>query len=378
MKKEVTTMAQLVEELGSSLIPYRRGDVVEVEILDVARNKILVDVAGLALGVILEREFSPTMADLKKGDKVLAYVLSMENEQGYVVLSLRRADRERIFRTLEQKFKDGEILTVKVKKVSRGGLLAEYGSLEGFLPISQLAFGHYPVGAKTEKDILDKLSKLISQNLQVKILAFDKSTNKLIFSEKQAALQQRADIIKNLKIGQKLSGTISGIVDFGLFINLGKADGLVHISEVSWDKISNLKQLYKIGQEVSVVVIDIEKGKVYLSMKRLLPDPWVKKVAKLKEGEKLPGEVIKLAPFGAFVKIKPGLDALCPLEGLGKGVADPSEVLKLGEKYDFKIESIDIKRHKINLSLLKEEKKTKTKRAKKLPDRRVKKPGGKK
>ena len=356
-----TSMAQLVEEMGPSLIPFRGGDVIEVKILDISRNKILVDVAGLTMGVIPQREFSTLVPEMKEGDKVLAYVLSMENNEGNVVLSLRRADRERVFRTLEEKFKEGQPVSVYVTKITRGGLVVDYGGLEGFTPVSQLAYSHFPRGAHSEGEIISRLSGLLNQTLQVKILSYNKRSNKLIFSEKEATLQTQSEKVQQLKINTVIKGIISGIADFGLFINLGEFEGLVHISEIAWEKVSNLRNMFKVGQEIEVMIIGVEKGRVFLSIKRLLPDPWAKKMAKYKIGDKVSGEVTKLTSFGVFVKIDESLDALCPLEKMGNGIKKPSEIFQLDEQYDFQIESVDLSSHKITLSQAKVKTKIKKK-----------------
>lgn len=356
MNNNPQTMKDLVDQVGNRLIPIRPGELFEVKILQILKNKILVDVGGFSLGIIPEQEFSPEMGDLKVGDKILAYVLTQENDQGYAILSLRRADRERITKLLQEKFETSQILQVKATSANKGGLLCQFGDFEGFLPVSQLATSHYPkVASGDRSEILNRLQDLINQAFQVKILNFEPNSGKLIFSEKAAGDVVLQEKIKKIKIGQKLSGEITGIVNFGLFVKVklpdkSEMEGLVHISEVSWDHIEDLSREFRVGSKIEVEVISTENNRLSLSIKRLLPDPWLKEAENFQVGEIAEGTVTKITPFGAFVKVG-RLDGLVHISELGKDTSDVREVLEEGKIYKFAIVSIEPELHKLSLSL---------------------------
>ncbi len=345
MTKELT-----IDEAAQSvnLVPYRQGDLVEVEVLSVSKSRIIVNVCKLNLGVIPAKEMSTTISDIAPGDKILAYVLVQENDDGMVILSLRRADKERIYKTLQNRLETGDPLQVMVKEANRGGLLVVYGDMEGFIPLSQLSPSHYPrVPGGNTGEILRKLQRFVGQFLTVKVLSFERAQNKLIFSEKAAGDKEQEEKVKQFKIGQRLKGKVTGLVNFGLFVDVGGLEGLVHISEVSWDRVEDLKKLYKVGDEVEVEVIAIEGPRVSLSIKRLQKDPWQEEVKKLKVGDKVKGEVTKITPYGAFVRLKENLEGLVHISVLDK--SKPEDLFKEGEKYDFEILAIEPEAHKISL-----------------------------
>ncbi len=349
-----STMDELVQAEGVNLVPFKTGQVVEAEIVSVSRNKILVDLKGLTVGMIPNREFSIDANELKPGDTVLAYIITLENEDGYAVLSMRRADRERIWRTIKDKQESGEVVPIKVVDINKGGLLVDFSGLEGFIPASQLSAAHYPKVAESERDqIVGRLRELVGKTLSVKILSFDQQANKLIFSEKAAGDADLAEKVKDLPVGERLTGEVTGVVDFGVFVRVGDVEGLVHISEVSWDKIDNLRDRFKVGDKVEVVVIGVEGSRVSLSMKRLQDDPWQEKTANLKVGQAVEGEVTRVTPFGAFVRLVDGVDGLVHISELGEKLTDPHEVVTVGEKYSFEILSIEPMAHRISLRLKK-------------------------
>ncbi len=362
MDKIPQTMKDLADTYGNRLIPIKNGDIIDVKVLEIARNKITVDVAGFCIGVIPEREFSPDMDEVKVGEKILAYILTLENDDGNCILSLRRADKEKVAKILEEKFTTGGVITTKCNDANRGGLLCSFGDYEGFLPVSQLASSHYPkVSSGDKEEILSKLRDLVGQNFQVKILSFDPGSGKLIFSEKAAGDIVQQEKIKKYKVGDVLEGEITGVVDFGLFVNLGDIEGLVHISEVSWEHIENLRDLYKVSQKIKAKIISIENNRISLSIKRLTPDPWIKEVAKYKVGEIFSGKVTRITPFGAFVSLGE-VDGLVHISEIGEKVTSPSEKLEVGKSYDFKIIAIEPELHKLSLSMKDVAEKHKTKK----------------
>jgi small subunit ribosomal protein S1 len=350
------TMKDVVEKYGAKLIPLKTGEVIEVTVLEILKNKIIVDVQGLLPGIIPEKELSPEIGDLKVGDKVLAFVLNIENSEGFCILSLRRADKERVSKILQDKFDTSDVLEVRSMEANKGGLICTFGDYEGFLPLSQLSSSHYPKVRQDHKDeIFSRLKSMVGKNFRVKILTFEPKTNKLIFSEKAAGDQ----VVEEIKIGDVMEGEITGIVDFGLFINLGEIEGLVHISEVAWEHIDDLKKRFKIGDKVKVKIIAVDNNRVSLSIKKLLPDPWLKQASKYKEGKNVKGIVSRITPFGVYVKVGE-IDGLVHISQLGKNVNTPRDVVELGEEKEFEVVSIEPELHKLSLKLI-DKKKTKNK-----------------
>ncbi len=345
--EKLSPMAQLVQDVGTGIVPFHQGDVITVEVVSATRSKIVVNVMDLAMGFIPEREFSTDPRELKPGDKIPAYVVSIENEDGLVVLSMRRADRERVWGALADKMKSGDELEVRIKDANRGGLLVEYSGAEGFIPVSQLG---QELNQRGKEVNTRALKELIGKPLTVKVITVDHKQNKLIFSQRAAELTKTQQKMGGFTIGQHLTGKVTGIVDFGLFVDLGGLEGLVHISEVSWERIDSLKDRYKVGDEVEVEVIAIEGGKVSLSMKRLLPDPWLEAVADLEIGAQVEGAVTKTTQFGAFVKLKEGVQGLAHISELGENVKSTEAIVQAGQSYQFRILSIDPLQHKISLS----------------------------
>ncbi len=348
-KTNFQTMDDVVALAGTNLIPFRQGEVIEVSVMQVSKNKIIVDVGGLSYGFIPEREFSYETTDIHPGDKILAYVLSVENDEGYVVLSLKRAEKEQVWRTLEEKSDTGDFLTIKVAQANKGGLLVRFGDVEGFIPVSQLSsttLGRIPDRTK----LMSRLNELVGQTLKVKAITTDKAANRLIFSEKAVSNAETEAKVKALKIGDVVSGTITGIVDFGLFMDIGGIEGLVHISEVAWERIDDLKTRFNVGDSVKVQIIEIDGNRVSLSIRRLLPDPWAEAVKEFEVGQTVKGEVTRVTPFGAFVKFHPVLDGLVRVNEIVEGEENPATVLTVGETYPFKILSIDPAARQIGLS----------------------------
>jgi len=343
-------MAELVELMGDKLTPFQQGDVVDVSVLATSKDSISVDVSGLATGVIPEKEFSVQAGKVKVGDKLRAYVLMPENDRGYVVLSLKRAEKERLWNMLEQRNDTGEIVQVRVVQANKGGLVAELNDMQGFIPVSQLAFHHYPRVGGDRMKIQQKLAELIGQTLSVKIISYDKASNKIIFSEKAAGdldLEERA---KSFEVGQRVDAKITGIVDFGLFVDLGEIEGLIHISQISWHRINNLRDHFSVGQEIEAEIISIEGGRISLSMKKLLPDPWQSEVKDLSVGQKVTGQISKVTPYGAFVRISYNLEGMLHLSHPTED-EQASASVKEGDEREFQIVSIEPELRKIALKL---------------------------
>ena len=348
-KKNFDSMELIVESLGDQLIPIKYGITVKGNVISNSRSRIIVDINGIALGLIPAREYSSVAPDLVVGDEISAYVMVQENDDGYVILSLRRADKEKHLASLASHYESKENLAVRVRDVNRGGLVVQHGNIEGFLPISQLASQHYP---KRNRDkIQDSLKDLLNKELQVKVITFDPKANKIIFSEKAAGDSLAEEKAGQLSIGQELEGTVSGIVDFGIFVNLGELEGLVHISEVSWDRVYNLDRMFAVGDKVKVQVISVDGGRVSLSIKRLTPDPWQTAIKEFKIGSEVEGSIVRLSPFGAFIEIATDVVGLMHIsEFEATSQEELEDKVKVGDKDKFQILTIEPQGRKVGLA----------------------------
>ena len=369
--------AEKMEELlAKGISVFKVGDTVEAKIFGKTKNKLWLD-TGAGIGVVPGKELTAESEDMEVGDKVLAYVLKPEDEEGNVILSLRRADKDKIWDNLKSDFEEEKILKGRVMEANKGGLMVEVNGVRGFLPVSQLAPENYPrVEGGDKNKIFEKLRGFIGKNFQVKVISFDKEASKLIFSEKAVSEETQREKISLIKVGQKVEAMVTGVVDFGLFVRFkpqeldNEIEGLIHISEVSWNRVTNLKKSFSPGDKVRAEIISVEGNRVSLSIKRLLPDPWLSEIKKFKVGQKVMGEVTRVTPFGAFVKLDNKIEGLVHISELAeKQVIDPREILSSGMVKDFKIISIEPQAHKLGLSLkginLPSKAKTKAKRPKK-------------
>lgn len=269
------------------------------------------------------------------------------------LLSLRKAAKDRGWEEVQAKMEAGDVIEVSPYDANRGGLLVEYEGVRGFLPVSQLSAEHYPrVGSSDKDEILQRLNSLVGQTMKVRILDCDRKANKLIFSEKEAVKDGLAERFASLKVGDKVTGVVTGVVDFGVFVNVEGIEGLIHISEISWERVANPSDYVKVGQSVEAKIISIDKDRLSLSMKQLTQDPWLDEVEKFKKGDKVEGTVTRITPFGAFVQISPAVEALVHISELGGGEGvDPEKVFTLNERKEFVILDIDRDNRKISLSL---------------------------
>ncbi|PIZ28274.1 hypothetical protein COY43_01345, partial [Candidatus Berkelbacteria bacterium CG_4_10_14_0_8_um_filter_35_9_33_8] len=331
--KKIISMDELVEKYGQDIVPISVGDSVEVEVLTKSKNKITVDVSGLASGVIPEKEFSYSCNDIKTGDVITASVLLTENENGFVILSLKQADNNRAWDILEEKKKAKENVQVKIKSANRGGLIAEYKDTEGFIPVSQLAPNNYPkVEGGNQSLILKKLQSFVGELMDVKVISADKNSEKLIFSEKIAVGSIKDEDVKNLELGKEVEALITSMVDFGLFVKINvkkkEYDGLIHYSEITWNKQEDWKKNYKEGQRIKAVIISLKDGRLALSIKALEKNPWEKAEGKIKKGKTIEGKITSITPYGAFVEVMKNVEGMVHISNLGSKITDPNKVLE--------------------------------------------------
>ena len=361
----------LFEQALSSVEKIEIGKVLKGTVIEVKKNEILVDLEGRATGVVYGRELGEKSAssDLAEGDEVLTYVLEEEDKDGFLELSLKKAGKERIWIDLGRKMEKGFLIDVKITDANKGGLLTQIEGIQGFVPVSQLTAEYYPrVEGGDKEEILSRLSILVGKYLQVKVIDIDRATNKLILSQKAAKSEEQKKFLEELKVGQKLKGRVSGVVDFGVFVNIGDIEGLVHISEVSWERVDDIKKVVRVNDEINVVVLEIEDDKVSLSIKRLLPDPFKEAVKQFKEGDIVLGKVIRVTPFGAFVQVetpdkKHIIDGLVHISELSQEhVSNPKDIIKEKEEYRLKIISIEAENRKLSLSLKEVQSTQKTKK----------------
>lgn len=348
--KTATSMEDLLAATTIQLLAP--GDIVEGVITTVHKHEIWVDLGEHGMGLVVRREIG-FGNDVEVGQAVPVSVIEPEFDDGYVLVSLRKAAKDRGWEELEDLFKSGKPLEISAYDANRGGLLMQYEGVRGFLPVSQLSAEHYPRVAGADKDeILQRLNSLIKKPIKVRILDLDRKENKLIFSEKEAIREDMKETIEQLEVGDTVKGTVTGVVDFGAFVNVDGVEGLVHISEISWDRVENPNQYVKVGEQIEAKIIAIDKDRLSLSIKQLQNDPWVTEVEQFKKGAKVEGTVTRITPFGAFIQLSPAVEALVHVSELGEGDgADPEKVFKLHETKLFTILDIDKDARKISLSL---------------------------
>ncbi len=346
------TMDELIAKDENAAKKVVAGDTISGKVISIKKHEILIDLGSQGVGLVPRREAS-FVKDLELGAEVTASVIDAEMDNGYVLLSLRKAVKDKGWDEIQSKMDNAETVEITPYDANRGGLLVEYEGIRGFLPVSQLSAEHYPrVGSADKDEILQRLNSLVGKPIKVRILDAIKKENKLIFSEKEAVRDGLAERFANLKVGDTAHGVVTGVVDFGVFVNVDGIEGLVHISEISWERVNNPSDYVKIGDEIDAKIIAIDKERLSLSMKQLMEDPWLHEVESLKKGDKVEGTVTRITPFGAFVQISPAVEALVHVSELGEGSdVDPEKVFTLNERKSFTVLDIDKEGRKISLSI---------------------------
>ncbi|HET9721897.1 MAG TPA: S1 RNA-binding domain-containing protein [Candidatus Saccharimonadales bacterium] len=343
------TMDELLA--GSDLKQLKAGDMVEGTVTSVRKHEVWVDLGANGIGVILRREVGTNA--LKEGESITASMVDPELDEGYALLSMRKAAKDRGWGELQRIFDEQEIVEVTPYDANRGGLLIELEGIRGFLPVSQLSAEHYPRVSDADKDeILTKINSLINQTLRARILDVSRRDNKLIFSEKEAVRDAMQGRLEKLKVGEVVEGVVTGVIDFGAFVNVDGIEGLVHISEISWERVEDPRQYVKVGDRIKAKIIAIDKDRLSLSIKQMSEDPWLSEVKQFKKGDSVEGKITRITPFGAFVQLSPAVEALVHVSEMSDDESiDPEEVFKLNEKKKFKVLDIDTENRKIALSL---------------------------
>lgn len=364
-KKEKVVVEPKLDTLMDRLInesknPPAVADLVEGPVINIEKSAVYIDLAPFGTGIIFGREYLTARDIIKKiniGDVVAAKVVDTNNKEGYIELSLKEARQALIWSEAEAAINNKTILELPITEANKGGLIIQWQGISGFLPASQLKTEHYPRVADGDKDkILEELKKLIGTKISVSIISAIPKEGKLIFSEKSPESKEKEKIIGKYKVDDTLTGTVTGIVDFGVFVKLEDGlEGLVHISEIDWSLVEDPRTLFKVGQKIKVKVIEIKEGKVSLSIKALKENPWVEASKKYKKDQQVQGVVIKFNKHGALASIEEGIAGLVHISEFGTE-EKLRKNLELGKSYNFKITLFDVKEQKMALSFTGEKK----------------------
>ena len=333
------------------------GDSIKGEVLSASKSEVKLDINGVLTGIVRGPELyeeDDDYANLQAGDTVEATVIDDENEFGQLELSFRYAGQEKAWAGLREAFVDKSIIKIKIIDANKGGLLAQYRQIPGFLPVSQLAPENYPrINGGDKGKILDKLKSFAGKEFEVKVITLDEREEKTIFSEKEAWNEQQKDVIEKYKVGTLVEGEITAVTDFGVFISFGESlEGLIHISELAWQRIDDPSDLYKVGDKIKAEVINVDGSKIFLSSKKLLTDPWKVVAEKYKIGQTIKGAILKVNPFGLFVKLDDAIHGLAHVTQLGLAPGQKvTEVFKMDEEREFEIVSIEAKDHRMGLAI---------------------------
>lgn len=343
--KDPQTMDELLAQTGGlGVRGFKRGDVIIGHVSSISGKEVLIDFGGKMEGIVGEKEWDlikDFVAKLHVGDEISAVVVSGENVQGQMIVSIKRAGSKYRWQHASELLENGESVNVKGLEVNKGGLVVEFEGIRGFIPSSQLSAEHQA-----------ELPRMVNRTLAVKVIEVDESANRLVFSEK--AVTGAADLAKKLeevrskvKIGEKYPGKVSAIMTYGVFVNLDNGtDGLVHISEVAWSKVSDLNSMFKVGDVVEVMVLGVSEsdGKLNLSIKQLLPDPWLELSKKYSKEQEVKGKVTRVSSYGIFVELEEGVEGLIHISKVPAGTE-----YEVGDKVTCTVESIDASAHRISL-----------------------------
>ncbi len=355
-KKPVVTSSIMNKILADSKTPPNVDDIVEGTVIGLDKNAVYVDVKPFGTGIIFGKEYISARDIIKKiniGDSIAGKVISISNEDGYYEISLKEARQALIWTEAEDAIRDGKIFELNVSDANKGGLMLSWQGILGFLPASQLKTEHYPRVSDGDKDrILEELKKFVGQKIAVSIIGASPKEGKLIFSEKSSNEKVKENMTDKYQVGDVISGEVTGIVDFGLFVKIEEGlEGLVHISEVDWALVDNLKMLFNVGEKIKAKIIEIKDGKISLSVKALKENPWQSASAKYKKDDIVPAVVIKFNKHGALASIEEGVAGLVHISEFGSE-EKLREKLELGKRYDFKITLFDPKEQKMTLSFV--------------------------
>ncbi len=352
-------MGELLEEAERSHRQIHRGDVVEGIVVRVDHDEALVDIGAKSEAIIPIREVPHGRGETPQfpevGEEILAYVIQAEDAEGRAVLSLSKAQAERGWRDLQKQFESGQTLEGAVVEHNKGGLIVSVSGVRGFLPLSQIVDLRR---GSAEESVEDRLAAMKGRQVLVKIIEMNRRRNRLILSERAALQERRARdkerLLSELQPGETRTGLVTSVTDFGAFVDIGGADGLIHLSELSWSPVAHPSQVLKVGQEVEVYVVGVDRDtkKIALSLKRLQGEPWSRISEKYQIGQEVSGRITKLATFGAFAEIESGVEGLIHISELSaERVTHPRQVVREGDVVQAKIIRMDPARRRLGLSL---------------------------
>jgi len=346
------TMEELLASTGYALKGFKKGDVIEGAVSFVSPKEVRIDIGSKTEGVVIDRElenFKEALMALKIGDRVVCQVIVAENDRGQSVLSLRRSIFEKKWQELADHIKSGEPVDVVCREAVRGGILVDYGGIRGYIPQSQL-----------DSASVKQIDKLSGRVIVVKVIEADRETNRLVFSQRAiteaGALAKQKELLEGLEIGTAVEAVITTLVPFGAFAKFTltkdeapqEVEGLIHISEIAWEKVDDAGQYLKVGDKLKVKVIGVDPntGKLSLSLKQLLPDPWENVLDMFEKDSQVKGTVSRATPYGIFVNLSPGIEGLLHISKVA-----PGEEPKAGDAITCIIEDIQVDKRKISLSM---------------------------
>jgi len=351
-------MEQFLNDPTNNYYNLQYGDTLDGIIMHIDQDEILVDIGSKSEGVVPSKEMSSLLPEerevLRVNDEILVFVVQSEDKEGRAVLSLDKARQEKSWRRLQQQFENGEVLQAKVINYNKGGLLVNLDGVRGFVPASQVSGISRGPDAQKQSD----MARLVGGSLTLKIIEINRNRNRLILSERQAAQEVREarkdEIIENLKEGDVRTGTVTSITDFGAFVDIGGADGLVHLSELSWSRVKHPAEMLKIGDKTKVYVLNIDndRKRIALSIKRTQEEPWSTISGRYQLGQLVDATITQLASFGAFARLEDGVEGLIHVSEMGDGrIQHPREAVAEGDTVPVRIIRIDPARKRIGLSM---------------------------
>lgn len=357
--EQINEFAELLEKDGVNVPQV--GDIVKGTVVTASKSEVVLDIDGVLMGVVRGPELYVEVeeyANLKPGDQAEAAVLETENEEGHLEMSFRQVGQEKAWNSLRAAFKEKTTVNIRIIDANKGGLLVRYCQINGFLPVSQLAPDNYPrISGGDKSKILEKLKTFVGQDFEVNVITLNEEENKIIFSEKDVWNKRQKPALDRYKVGMVVDGRVTAITNFGVFLNFDDGmEGLIHISEIAWQRIDSPNELFKVGDHVKAQIVSIDGSKIFLSSKKLQKDPWQEASAKYSLGQTVKGVIVKINPFGLFVKLDEEIHGLAHISQLNIGAKEKiGEVFKSGEEKDFEIVSISPAEHRLGLKLATDE-----------------------
>ncbi|WP_034328438.1 30S ribosomal protein S1 [Alkaliphilus transvaalensis] len=348
----MSDMFNFMDEIEKSMVRLHRGEVVTGKVINVTDNEIMVNVGYKSDGIIPKEEISNDYSVNPKtlvniGDEIKVYVIKVDDGEGNVLLSKKRVDMEKGWEDLEKIKDSNAIIEAKVVEVVRGGAIAIARGIRCFIPASQIS-----------DTFVEDLSTFVGKKFNTRVIEIDRRKNKAVLSRKVVLKEEKEeakkDVLGKIEKGQKIKGSVRNIADFGAFVDIGGIDGLIHISDLSWNRVKHPSQILKVGDEVEVEVLDFDKDKerISLGLKQLQPQPWDLAEQNYATGDIVEGKVVRMVDYGAFVELEPGLDGLVHISEISEGyVKKPSEALEIGQIVKVKVLEVNAEQKRISLSI---------------------------